>query len=138
MLCIAGVLFCGLGGGSSRTGTGVTFLYLRRDRTTYSPPNTFPHASQTLPSSPSTSPLHAGCPHLSRRQLSIISVSQNPAGAHCARGRRRRQALGGSGGRRWRVRCQSLSLIINFCHSAPWQPRSPALPPSLCGFSLPG
>lgn len=36
-------------------------------------------------------------------------------------------------GRRWRVRCQSLSLIINFCHSAPWQPRSLAPPPS---FSL--
>lgn len=36
-------------------------------------------------------PLHPPC--LSRRQLSIKCVSHNPSGAHCARGRWRRQAL---------------------------------------------
>lgn len=42
-------------------------------------------------------PLHRNPPCLSRRQLSIKSISHNPSGAHCACGRWRRQALWGGG-----------------------------------------
>ncbi len=90
------VVFGPGGDGSSRAGTEVSFLFFHPDQTASSLPK--PTLLHLLLVPLSTSPLHTGCPHLSRRQLSIISVSQNPAGAHCARGRRWRQALGGSGG----------------------------------------
>lgn len=137
------VLFCRLGGGSSRTGTGVTFLYFHHDRTPCSPPNTFPHASQLYPP---PSPRHpytlavpvspgGSCQSSASLRIPLELIVPAVAG-----GGKRSEA---AAGRRWRVRCQSLSLIINFCHSAPWQPRSPALPPfslspSLCGSSFPG
>lgn len=113
LLCITSASCCGPGGGgSSQAGTEVSFLVFHPDQTASTLPNTPPQASQTLLlllAPLSTSPLHTGCPHLSRRQLSIISVSQNPAGAHCARGRRRRQALGGSGGPQME---SALSIIV--------------------------
>lgn len=54
------------------------------------------------------------------RQLSIMCFSQNPSGTHCARrSPAEASAREAAESRRWRERCQSLSLIINFCHSAP-------------------
>lgn len=109
LLCITAVSCCGPGGGgSSQAGTEVSFLVFHPDQTHHhKPPKPTPLLLLLAPLS--TSPLHTGCPHLSRRQLSIISVSQNPAGAHCARGRRRRQALGGSGGPQME---SALSIIV--------------------------
>lgn len=114
LLCITAASCCGPGGGgSSQAGTEVSFLVFHPDQTTSTLPTHYhkpPKPTLLLPLAPlSASPLHIGCPHLSRRQLSIISVSQNPAGAHCARGRRRRQALGGSGGPQME---SALSIIV--------------------------
>ncbi|CAM4702479.1 unnamed protein product [Leuciscus chuanchicus] len=113
LLCITAASCCGPGGGgSSQAGTEVSFVVFHPDQTHHhKPPKpTLLLLLLLLLLAPlSTSPLHTGCPHLSRRQLSIISVSQNPAGAHCARGRRRRQALGGSGGPQME---SALSIIV--------------------------
>lgn len=62
------------------------------------PPScTLPLLSFTLSLLSSAHPSTPPPPCLSRRQLSIKCVSHNPSGAHCARGRWRRQALRGGG-----------------------------------------
>ncbi len=122
------VVFGPGGGGSSRAGTEVSFLFSILTK----PPPLFPN----LPSSTLPSPRH---PYTLAVPISPGGSCQSSASLRIplelivpavAGGGKRSEA---AAGRRWRVRCQSLSLIINFCHSAPWQPRSLAPPPS---FSL--
>lgn len=71
------------------------------------------------------------------RQLSIMCFSQNPSGTHCARrSPAEASACEAAESRRWRERCQSLSLIINFCHSAPVATTRSSSPSLLLSLSL--
>lgn len=85
------------------------------------PPNSVSLPPQSSPSAPLTHrPSTLPVPVSPGRQLSIMCFSQNPSGTHCARrSPAEASACEAAESRRWRERCQSLSLIINFCHSAP-------------------